>query len=259
MSVTMSWQPTRSLAAEFLGTALLVAVVIGSGISAQRWSPNDLGLQVLESSIAIMLGLWVLILVFGPISGAHFNPIVSVADWLIGRRLGRGLPGSRVFAYTLVQTLGATAGAILTNVMFDLPPIQLSTNHRVTTGHLIGEIVATAGLLAVILALSRASRPALSATAITAYIGAACWFTSSTAFANPAITLARTLSNTLAGIAPTSAPAYITAQILGAAVGLAIIVWFYPDTPAAADNVTVLHQVPKPAVDRKRFESVSSE
>ncbi|MFF2556490.1 aquaporin [Nocardia sp. NPDC058058] len=236
--------PGRRFAAEYLGTALLVAVVIGSGISAQRWSPSDLGLQVLESSIAIMLGLWVLILVFGPISGAHFNPVVSVVDWVLGRRIGRGLPGSEVFAYAIAQTLGAVSGAILANIMFDLAPLQISTNHRVTTGHLVGELVATAGLLSVILALARSARPALSAAAVSAYIGAACWFTSSTAFANPAITLGRTLSDTLAGIAPASAPAYIAAQIVGAAIGLAIISWFYPDAPAAADNVTVLHRVP---------------
>ena len=137
---------SRRLLAETVGTALLVTVVVGSGIAAQHLSPTDVGLQLLENSTATVFGLAVLILIFGPVSGAHFNPVVSGVDWLLGRRSGTGISGRHVAAYTLVQIIGAILGAILANVMFDLPAVSISTHDRATTGHGVGEIVATAGL-----------------------------------------------------------------------------------------------------------------
>lgn len=230
----------RRLSAEFIGTALLVAIVIGSGIAAQQLSPDDVGLQLLENSIATVSGLAVLIVVFGPVSGAHFNPVVSVVDWLAGRRHGTGLRGGALAGYVAAQTLGAVAGAVPANAMFDQPAVQISTHHRITGGHLLGEIVATAGLILVVFALARTGRAALSAAAVAAWIGAAYWFTSSTSFANPAVTVGRMFSDTFAGIAPASAPGFIAAQFAGAALGLAVVALLYPATAAAvADDVVV--------------------
>ncbi|MFD0364340.1 aquaporin [Nocardia sp. GCM10030253] len=245
----MSVAYARRLAAEFLGSLLLVCVVVGSGIAAEQLSPGNVGLQLLENSMATVFGLGVLILVFGPVSGAHFNPVVSVADWLLGRRRGTGVPGRELTGYIPAQIAGAIVGAVLANIMFDLPAGQISTHDRITSGHLVGEIVATAGLLAVIFALARTGRAALSAAAVGAYIGAAYWFTSSTSFANPAVTIGRIFSDTFAGIAPASAPGYIAAQILGAAIGLATIVWLYPDSATTADNVVVPHDGTSSATD----------
>lgn len=231
----------RRLLAEFIGTALLVTVVVGSGIAAQQLSPHDIGLQLFENSTATVFGLAVLILIFGPVSGAHFNPVVSGADWLLGRRRGSGLTATDLACYTLAQILGGSVGAVLANTMFDLRSFQLATHHRVTSGHLVGEVVATAGLIAVIFALARTGRAALSAAAVGGYIGAAYWFTSSTSFANPAVTIGRIFSDTFAGIAPASAPGYIAAQLLGALIGLALIVVLYPDTSESVDNVVTPH------------------
>jgi glycerol uptake facilitator-like aquaporin len=175
----------RRLFAEFLGTGLLVAVVIGSGIAAQRLSPDDTGLQLLQNSLTTVFGLGVLILLFGPVSGAHFNPVVSAVDWALGRRRGAGLPGRDVAGYTAAQILGGTGGAVLANLMFELPPVTVSGTVRDGFGLWLGEVVATAGLIAVIVALARSGRAALSAGAVAAWIGAAYWFTSSTSFANP--------------------------------------------------------------------------
>jgi glycerol uptake facilitator-like aquaporin len=219
----------RKLLAEFVGTGILVTVVVGSGIAAAQLSPNDVGLQLLENSIATAFGLAVLILLFGPVSGAHFNPTVSAADWLLGRRAGTGMSGGII-------------GALLANVMFDRQVLEISTKDRFTTGHLVGEVVATAGLIALIFALARTGRAGLSAAAVGAYIGAAYWFTSSTSFANPAVTIGRTFSDTFAGIAPTSAPGFIAAQIVGALVGLALVVALYPDVQQSADEVVVPHE-----------------
>ncbi|MGW4092653.1 aquaporin [Nocardia sp. NPDC004750] len=230
---------TRRLLAEFLGTALLVAVVVGSGISAEQLSPDDVGVQLLENSTATVLGLAVLILVFGPVSGAHFNPVVSVVDWLLGRRQGTGLSGRDLPGYIAAQTTGAVAGAIVANVMFDRSAMQISTHHRITTGHVIAEVVATAGLIAVVFGLARSGRAALSAAAVGAYIGAAYWFTSSTSFANPAVTIGRVFSDTFAGIAPASVPGYLAAQLLGALAGLALVAILYPATASAADNAVI--------------------
>jgi glycerol uptake facilitator-like aquaporin len=174
---------SRRLLAEFLGTALLVTVVVGSGIAAAQLSPNDVGLQLLENSITTAFGLAVLILLFGPVSGAHFNPVVTVADWLLGRRAGTGISAHHALAYTVAQVAGGVTGAVLANVMFDMRVFEIATKDRMSSGHLVGEVVATAGLIALIFALARSGRAALSAAAVGAYIGAAYWFTSSTAFA----------------------------------------------------------------------------
>lgn len=232
----------RPLVAEFVGTALLVTVVVGSGIAAAQLSPNDVGLQLLENSIATALGLAVLILLFGPVSGAHFNPVVSAADWLLGRRADSGLAGGSVAAYAAVQVAGGIFGAVLANVMFDRAAIEISTKDRFTTGHLVGEVVATAGLIALIFALARTGRAALSAAAVGAYIGAAYWFTSSTSFANPAVTVGRMFSDTFAGIAPTSVLPFIAAQCVGALIGLALVVALYPDAAETADRAVIPHE-----------------
>jgi glycerol uptake facilitator-like aquaporin len=232
----------RRLLAEFLGTALLVTVVVGSGIAAAALSPGDIGLQLLQNSTATVLGLAVLILMLGPVSGAHFNPVVTAADWLLGRRSGTGIRGSDAVAYALAQIGGGIAGAFLANLMFDRQLFEFASKHRVTAGHLLGEVVATAGLIAVIFALARTGRTALSAAAVGAYIGAAYWFTSSTSFANPAVTVGRMFSDSFAGIAPSSVPGFIVAQIVGAVVGLVVIVVLYPDSPARADDVVVPHR-----------------
>lgn len=230
----------RRLLAETLGTALLVTVVVGSGIAAQQLSPQDVGLQLLENSTATVLGLSVLILLFGPVSGAHLNPVVSLADWLLGRRTGRGLPAAEVGAYAAAQTVGAVGGAVLANVMFGVGT-AISTRGRVTAGHLLGEVVATSLLVALVFALARTGRGALAAPAVGAYIGAAYWFTSSTSFANPAVTVGRVFSDTFAGVAPASAAAFVLAQLVGLGVGTALTLALYPDAGAEADDVVVPH------------------
>lgn len=234
----------RRLLAEFAGTALLVTVVVGSGIAAAQLSPNDIGLQLLENSTATAMGLAVLILLFGPVSGAHFNPVVSLVDWLLGRRSGSGIGGADLLAYSVVQVVGGIAGAVLANVMFDRRVFELATKDRVSAGHLVGEVVATAGLIALIFTLARTERAALSAAAVGAYIGAAYWFTSSTSFANPAVTVGRIFSDTFAGIAPSSVPAFIAAQLVGGFVGAALVLALYPDVGQTADDVVVPHIEP---------------
>jgi glycerol uptake facilitator-like aquaporin len=218
----------RRLLAELVGTALLVTVVVGSGIAAQQLSPSDIGLQLLENSTATVLGLAVLILLFGPVSGAHFNPVVSAADWAMGHRSGTGLSGREVLAYAVTQCVGGVLGAVLANSMFELALVQISTKARAGTGHWIGEVVATAGLIALIFTLARTGRAGLSAGAVGAYIGAAYWFTSSTSFANPAVTVGRIFSDTFAGIAPASVPGFIAAQLLGASLGAWLVLVLYP-------------------------------
>lgn len=230
----------RRLLAELLGTALLVAVVVGSGIAAEALSPGDVGLQLLENSTATVLGLTVLILWFGPVSGAHFNPVVSAADWFLGRRSGAGLSLPEVGAYSVAQVAGGIAGAVLANVMFEVDQ-GLSTKDRLGSGHLVAEVVATAGLVALIFALVRSGRGALAAPAVGAYIGAAYWFTSSTSFANPAVTVGRVFTDTFAGIDPASAPAFIGMQIIGLLVGVALTLALYPGAGEDADDVVVPH------------------
>ena len=213
----------RRAAAELIGTGLLVAVVVGSGIAAQRLSPDDTGLELLENSIATAFGLAVLILIFQTVSGAHFNPVVTLAD----RALGTRLSAATIAVYVIAQVAGGIGGALLANAMFDTP-IALSTTDRATAGHLLGEVVATAGLILLIFALARTGRATLVGPAVGAYIGAAYWFTSSTAFANPAVTIGRIFTDTFAGIAPASAWPYLAAQLLGAAVGVLLVLLFFP-------------------------------
>ena len=213
----------RRLSAELLGCALLAAIVIGSGIAAQRLSPGDVGLQLLENAIATALGLPVLILVFGQVSGAHFNPVVSLVDSASGLR-----SWADTALYIPVQIVGCIGGAILANLMFGDPAVTFSTTDRLTPPHFLAEVVATAGLILVVFALARTKRANLTPAAVGAYIGAAYFFTSSSSFANPAITVGRMFSDTFAGIAPGSVPGFIAAQLLGAAVGLLLVRWFHP-------------------------------
>jgi glycerol uptake facilitator-like aquaporin len=184
----------------------------------------------------------VLILLFGPVSGAHFNPVVSVVDWLLGRGRDRGLGAREVAAYSVVQVAGSIAGALLANAMYGVRLLELSSKHRGGAGLLIGEIVATAGLIALVFALARSGRTGLSAAAVGAYIGAAYWFTSSTAFANPAVTVGRMFSDTFAGIAPASAPGFVIAQCVGGLIGLGLVVALYPDAGRGADAAVVPHE-----------------
>ncbi|MCW2916885.1 MAG: low molecular weight phosphotyrosine protein phosphatase [Actinomycetia bacterium] len=224
----------RRAFAEAIGTALLVAVVIGSGIMAVRLSPHEVGLQLLENSTATAFGLTVLILMFGPVSGAHFNPVVSLADWFLGRSQNTGLKARDLAAYIPAQIGGAIGGAVLANLMFALPAATASHTSR-SSGHLwLGEIVATAGLVVLIFALVRTGRTALAPPAVGAYIGAAYWFTSSTSFANPAVTIGRAFTDTFAGIAPASVPGFIGAQIVGAVIGAALVTALYPGSSRTA-------------------------
>ena len=218
----------RRLLAELLGTGLLVAVVVGSGIAAQRLSPGDIGLQLLENSTATGAGLVALILAFGSVSGAHFNPVVTLADLLLG-----GMSSRDGIWYVAVQMIGACAGAMVANLMFDLPAVTVSTHLRSSSGLWLGEVVATFGLLTVILGLTRTGRTSAAPYAVGAYIAAAYWFTSSTSFANPAVTVGRTLTNTFAGIAPSSVPAFVTAQIVGAVLGIGVARLLHPKLDAA--------------------------
>lgn len=235
----------RRLFAEFLGTGLLVAIVVGSGIAAQQLSPNDVGIQLLENSTATVFGLAVLILMLGPVSGAHLNPVVSLSDWYLGRHSGTGLPLRDVGAYTMAQCAGAIGGAVLANIMFS-KGTHISTKHRASGGHLVGEVAATAGLVLLIFALARTQRGVLAAPAVGAYIGAAYWFTSSTSFANPAVTIGRMFSDTFAGIAPASAPAFIGLQIVGALVGVGALLILYPDAGRSADDIVIPHGRSRP-------------
>ncbi|MGS2618814.1 aquaporin [Micromonospora sp. LZ34] len=229
----------RRLLAEFLGTALLVTAVVGSGIMATALSPGDVGLQLLENSIATALALGALILVFGPVSGAHFNPVVSAADWFLGRRAGTGLTGRDLAGYTVAQVAGAVAGSVLANLMFDLAAVDLSGKDRTGANLWLGEVVATTGLILLIFALARSGRAPVAPAAVGAYIGAAYWFTSSTSFANPAVTIGRAFTDSFAGIAPASVPGFVVAQVVGLAVGVGLLAALYPDAGTAADQVVV--------------------
>ena len=217
----------RRLLAEFLGTLLLTAVVVGSGIAAQRLTPGAPGLELAENALATALGLFVLILVFAPISGAHLNPVISLVDAILGRR-----SWVDSLSYIPAQIAGCIAGAIVANLMFGRAAVSLSTNSRMTTAHFSSEIVATAGLVLVVFLLARTGHERLAPAAVGAYIGAAYFFTSSTSFANPAITVGRMFSNSFAGIAPASVPGFISAQVIGAGIGLAIVLTLTPAPPA---------------------------
>jgi arsenate reductase len=232
----VSTQLARKATAEAVGTAMLVAIVVGSGIFAQRLSPDDVGLQLLENSVATALGLVALILAFGPVSGAHFNPVVTLADRVLG-----GIDNAELGAYVTAQIVGGCLGSIVANLMFELDAVNWSTRSRSSSGLWLGEVVATFGLLTVILGITRSGKAVAAPFAVGGYIGAAYWFTSSTSFANPAVTIARTLSDTFAGIRPSSVPAFVAAQVVGGGFAVALGVFLHPDLPATADTVVVPH------------------
>jgi glycerol uptake facilitator-like aquaporin len=236
----------RRLFAEFLGSAFLAAVVIGSGIAAEQLSPGDTGLQLLENAAATGAGLFTIILMFAPVSGGHFNPVVSLVDASFG-----GLRWREALSYVPAQVIGCIAGAVVANGMFALAAISISDKHRASEAHLLAEVVATLGLLLVIFALARTRRGSMAPAAVGAYIGAAYFFTSSTSFANPAISVGRMFSDTFAGIAPSSVPAFVVAQLVGGAVAIGALRVLYPDiTPDEAAEVMLPHGGPAPAAQR---------
>jgi arsenate reductase len=231
----MTVELARRATAEALGTAFLVAIVVGSGIYAQRLSPDDVGLQLLENSIATGAGLVALILAFGSISGAHFNPVVTLADRVLG-----GMTTGVAVLYVVAQVAGACVGAMVANLMFDLPAVTFSTHTRSSASLWFSELVATFGLLVVILGVVRAGRASVVAFAVGGYIAAAYWFTSSTSFANPAVTVGRSLTDTFAGIAPSSVPAFVIAEIVGGLLAVVLAVFLFPRIPA--EQLLVPHE-----------------
>jgi arsenate reductase len=237
----------RRALAEALGTGLLVTVVVGSGIMAQRLSPGQIGLQLLENSTATALGLAVLILMLGPVSGAQFNPVVTLADHVLGRRAGTGVGPATVGVFIPAQIAGGIGGAVLANLMFALPAATASTHVRSGTSLWLGEVVATAGLVLLVFSLARTGRGQYGPAAVGAYIGAAYWFTSSTSFANPAVTIARAFTNTFAGIAPRSIGAFIAAQLLGAAIGAALVLALFPHRATPAKPLAAADHTAEPA------------
>jgi arsenate reductase len=229
----------RRAVAEAVGTALLVAVVVGSGIAADNLFPGDAGGALLANSLATGAGLVAIILAFAPVSGAHINPAVTLAGWWSGE-----VPRRDVGPYVAAQLAGGLAGVVVANVMFDLSPVSLSTDDRATAATTLSEVVATFGLLVVITGLARARRLDAAPYAVGAYIAAGYWFTSSTAFANPAVTVARSLTDTFTGIAPASVPAFVAAQLAGAALAVALAGYLHhaprgaPMAPASAPSST---------------------
>ena len=227
----------RRLVAEFLGSAFLAAIVIGSGIAAQQLSPGNAGLELFENAAATGAGLYAIILMFGPISGAHFNPVVSFVDAVF-----RGLSWRGACAYLPAQVAGCIGGAVVANLMFAKAGVSMSTHHRASGPHFLSEVIATLGLVLVIFALARSGRARSAPAAIGAYIGAAYFFTSSTSFANPAITVGRMFSNTFAGIAPSSVPSFVAAQLVGGVLSVGVIHLLYPGiSPAEAADIIVPH------------------
>jgi glycerol uptake facilitator-like aquaporin len=226
----------RRLLAEFLGSMLLCTIVVGSGIAAQRLS-TDTGLQLLENAAATAAGLFAIILMFGPVSGAHFNPVVTLVDAASG-----GLAWRDAAAYVPTQVAGCIAGAVLANGMFGLAAVSISEAERASAAHLLAEVVATAGLVLVIFSLARSNRTGTAPAAVGAYIGAAYFFTSSTSFANPAISAGRMFSDTFAGIAPAAVPGFVAAQLAGGVIAYALVRALYPDLGAQdAAAVVVPH------------------
>ena len=243
----MNARLARPLLAEFLGSAFLAAVVIGSGIAAQQLSPGNVGLQLLENAAATAAGLFAIILMFGPVSGAHFNPVVSLLDASFG-----GIRWRDAAAYVPAQISGCIVGAIVANTMFAQAAVSISTKHRASPAHLFSEVIATLGLLLVIFSLARTRRGASAPAAVGAYIGAAYFFTSSTSFANPAISIGRIFSNTFAGIAPASVPGFVVAQLIGAGAAIAVIRLLVPRTsrpsrPPRSCSPTNRSRPPSPA------------
>jgi len=221
----------RKAFAELLGSALLAAAVVGSGIAASRLSPHDVGLQLLENSLITGAVLVALILALGPVSAA-FNPVVTLAERLLGAISTRDAAG-----LAAVQVVGCSLGVMVANLMFDLPAVDVSTHHRNGSGLLLGEVVATFGLLLVIFGVARSGRKTLVPYAVGAYITAAYWFTSSTSFANPAITIGRTLSDTFAGIAPSSVAPFVGMQVLGGLLALGAVILLYPNAREIAVEI----------------------
>jgi glycerol uptake facilitator-like aquaporin len=214
---------SRRLLAEFLGSAFLAAVVVGSGIAAQQLSPHAVGLELLENAAVTGAGLYALILMLGPVSGAHFNPVVSAVAVGVD-----GFSWRDALAYLPIQVAGCISGAIAANGMFARAAVSIAQHHRASPAHFLAEVVATAGLVLVIFALVRTRRAVSAPGAVGAYIAAAYFFTSSTSFANPAITVGRIFTNTFAGIAPESAPAFIAAQLVGGVLGWLALRLLYP-------------------------------
>ncbi len=227
----------RKALAELIGTALLVAAVVGSGIAAARLSPSDVGLQLLENSLVTGAALVAIIVAVGPVSGAHLNPVVTLADRVLG-----GLTNAETATYVAAQLIGGAVGVVLANLMFGLSAIEISRHSRAAGGLWLGEVVATFGLLLVAFGVVRSGRTTAAPFAIGGYIAAAYWFTSSTSFANPAVTVARTLSDTFAGIAPPSVPAFLVAQVVGAALAVGAVRLLYPDAARVADQLVVPHE-----------------
>ena len=227
----------RRLTAELLGSAFLATIVIGSGIAAQQLSPGNTGMELLESAAATGAGLYAVILMFGPVSGAHLNPVVSFVDAAFG-----GVTWRTALAYLPAQITGCIGGAVVANLMFSKAAVSISTHHRASPAHFLSEVVATFGLILVIFSLARSGRSRSAAAAVGAYIGAAYFFTSSTSFANPAITVGRMFSNTFAGISPSSVPSFVAAQIVGGALAVVVIKVLIPDmTPAEAADIMFPH------------------
>ncbi len=227
----------RRALAELVGTALLLVAVIGSGIAAQRLSPGDTGLQLLENAAATAVALVAIILAVGAVSGAHLNPVVTVADRIFG-----GVDTPTAAVYVTAQVVGAGIGAVVANLMFDLPAVEWSTTERSGGGLWLGEVVATFGLLLVVFGTVRSGRTSAVPFAVGAYIGGAYFFTSSTSFANPAVTMARTLTDTFAGIDPASVPAFLLAQLAGAALAVGAVWVLYPRIAESASEVVVPHE-----------------
>jgi glycerol uptake facilitator-like aquaporin len=223
--------------AEFVGTALLLIAVVGSGIAAETLSPSDTGLALLENAIATGAALVAIILAVGSVSGAHLNPVVSCADAFF-----RGLKLHELAVYIVAQVAGACAGVVIANLMFSLPAVTVSGHARSSGGLWLGEVVATFGLLLVIFGVTRAGRSGVAPFAVGAYITGAYFFTSSTSFANPAVTLARTLSDTFAGIAPTSVLPFIVAQIVGTVLACAAVRVLWPSAQNLGEDVVVAHE-----------------
>jgi glycerol uptake facilitator-like aquaporin len=230
----------RRLFAEFLGTGLFVSIMVGAGTAAQQLTPNNPGLQLLLIGTAFGLGLGVLIVMVGPVSGAHLNPAVSLADWFLGRRARTGLTLVELGGYVLAQCVGGILGALLANAMFGTGQ-HISAAHRASGGHLLAEVVATAGLVTVAFATARSGRGYLAAPAVGGYLAVAVWFTSSTAFANPAVSVGRMFTSAITGIAPASVPGFVLMQVIGAAVAVGILLILYPDVAGAAGNVVITH------------------
>ena len=235
---------SRRLLGEFLGTAFLAAAVIGSGIMAARLSPNDAGLELLENATATAAALVAIILAIGPVTGAHLNPVVTLADRFFG-----GLSNGEAAGYIGAQFAGGAAGAVAANLMFSLPAVELSTKVRGSGGLWFAEVVATFGLLLVTFGVVRSGRASAAPFAVGAYIGGAYFFTASTSFANPAVTLARTLSHTFAGIEPSSVPPFLVAQLAGAGLAVLAISVLYPTVSSFAAHVVVRHEEAEPTID----------